>query len=294
MKIRISAGQKAFNITNTVFLILLSLVMVYPMWHVLCSSLSVDSKLLAHNGILLVPRGFSLAAYKMAFRNNMIVRSYLNTAFLVVVGVASNLFMTTLAAYVLSRKNISWVSPMNKLIIFTMFFSGGLIPTYLLVAKTLHLNNTYLALILPSLVNTYNLMIMRSSFMEIPDSLIESAMLDGSSQFRIIMTIVVPLSKAVMSVMVLYYAVSHWNSWFWASIYLTKRKLFPLQLVLREILISNDTASMSQGTGFSDQVSVGETIKYAIIVIATVPILCIYPFLQKYFVQGVMIGAVKG
>ena len=294
MKIRISAGQRVFNITNTVFLILLSLVMVYPMWHVLCSSLSVDSKLLAHNGILLVPRGFSLAAYKMAFRNNMIVRSYLNTAFLVVAGVTSNLFMTTLAAYVLSRKNISWVKPLNKLIIFTMFFSGGLIPTYLLVAKTLHLNNTYLALILPSLVNTYNLMIMRSSFMEIPDSLIESAMLDGSSQFRIIMTIVVPLSKAVMSVMVLYYAVSHWNSWFWASIYLTKRKLFPLQLVLREILISNDTASMSQGTGFSDQVSVGETIKYAIIVIATVPILCIYPFLQKYFVQGVMIGAVKG
>lgn len=294
MRIKVSRARKAFNIGNTAFLIFLALVMLYPVWHVLCASFSEDRLLLAHNGVLLKPRGFSFAAYKMAFTNNMILRSYINTIIIVVTGVVSNLIMTILAAYVLSRKNVCWVKPLNLLIIFTMFFSGGLIPTYLLVSKTLHLNNTYLAVILPGLINTYNLMIMRTSFAGIPDSLIEAATLDGASQFRTIWRIVVPLSKAVVSVMILYYAVGHWNAWFRASIYLTKRDMFPLQLILREILISNDTSSMSVGVELSDQASVGETIKYAVIVIATAPILCIYPFVQKYFVQGVMIGAVKG
>lgn len=294
MRIKISRSRHVFNAANTVFMLFLCVIMLYPVWHVVCASFSDNRLLTAHDGLLLWPKGFNLAAYKMAFRNNMILRSYGNTIFIVVSGVCLNLFMTILAAYVLSRKNVCWVKPMNILVIFTMFFSGGLIPTYLLVAKTLHLNNTYLALLLPTAINTYNLMIMRSSFAGLPDSLTESAMLDGASQFRIIWQIVVPLSKATVSVMVLYYAVSHWNSWFQASIYLTDREKFPLQLILREILISNDTSSMSQDISAADQTSVGETIKYAVIVIATAPILCVYPFVQKHFVKGVMIGAVKG
>lgn len=291
---QVSHTRRLFNVFNVLFLIFLAFIMFYPMWHVLCASFSQDRDLIKYTGVLLKPLGFSIAAYKMAFTNNMILRSYLNTGVIVVVGVLMNMVMTILAAYVLSRKNISWIKIMNKMIIVTMFFSGGLIPTYLLVSKTLHLNNTYLAVILPGLINTYNLMIMRTSFAELPESLVEAAMIDGASHFMIIWRIVVPLSKAVISVIILYYAVGHWNGWFRASIYLTDRKLFPLQLILREILISNDTASMSIGVEVSDQVSVAETIKYAVIVIATAPILCIYPFVQRYFVQGVMIGAVKG
>lgn len=294
MRIKESGARKTFNFANSVFMIFLALVMLYPVWHVLCASLSVDRLLLAHNGVLLRPLGFSLDAYKMAFTNNMLLRSYMNTIFIVVTGVISNLIMTILAAFVLSRKNVCWVKPLNMLVVFTMFFSGGLIPTYLLISKTLHLNNTYWAIILPGLINTYNLMIMKTSFASIPDSLIEAAELDGASQFRIIWRIIVPLSKAVIAVMVLYYAVGHWNAWFRASIYITDRDMYPLQIILREILISNDTSSMSMGVEVSDQASVAETIKYAVIVIATAPILCIYPFVQKYFVRGVMIGAVKG
>lgn len=294
MKIKDTRERRIFNVCNIALMVTLAIIMIYPVWYVICASFSNDRELMSYIGVLLTPKGFNTAAYKMAFGNNMILRSYMNTIIIVVSGVALNMFMTILAAYVISRKNICWVKTLNKFIIFTMFFSGGLIPTYLLVAKTLCLNNTYLAIILPSAINTYNLMIMRSSFASLPDSLVESAMLEGASHFRVIWKIVVPLSRATVSVIVLYYAVSAWNSWFPASIYLGKRELFPLQLILREILISNDTASMSQNVGLADQTSVGETIKYAIIVIATAPILCVYPFLQKYFVQGVMIGAVKG
>ena len=157
------------------------------------------------------------------------------------------------------------------------------------------MNNSLWALILPGLVNTYNLIIMRTSFSSIPESLEESARIDGASHWTILLKIILPLSKAIIAVMVLYYAVGHWNSWFNASIYIRDRNKFPLQLVLREILIINDTNVMTQGSGgAADQMSIAETIKYAVIVTATLPVLCLYPFLQKYFVKGVMIGSVKG
>ena len=175
-----------------------------------------------------------------------------------------------------------------------MFIGGGLVPTYLVVTKMLHLNNNLWALILPNAISVYNMIIMRTSFMGIPDSLEESAKLDGAGVWTILFRIILPLSKAVIAVMILYYGVGYWNSWFDASIYLKDRELYPLQLVLREILIANSTESMMDGVSNMDQEMVGETIKYSVIVLTTLPILAVYPFLQKYFVKGVMIGAVKG
>ena len=294
MNKKYSMGQRVFNVFNVIFMLLLVVIMFYPVWYVLVASFTSSDALMSHNGILLWPKGFSVNAYKMMMKNPMIVRGYLNSIFLVVAGVILNLTFTTIAAYVLSRKNVFWNKYITMMIIVTMFFSGGLIPTYLLVTS-LHLNNTYWALLLPTLINTNNLIIMRTSFAALPESLIESAFLDGAGHGRILLTIVVPLSMPVIAVMVLYYAVGMWNSWFAASIYIKERQLFPLQLILREILIYSDTSSMTVGSGdASDLMSISESVKYAVIVFATVPILCVYPFLQKYFVKGIMIGSVKG
>ena len=179
------------------------------------------------------------------------------------------------------------------MIMITMFFSGGIIPFYLTV-KMLGMYNSLWSLIIPSGISTYNLIIMRTSFIGIPDSLEEAAYIDGAGHVRVLTQVIIPLSKSIIAVMVLYYGVAHWNEWFNAMIFLNDRGKFPLQLVLREILIQNDTNSMTQGVGAADGISVAESVKYAVIIVATVPILCIYPFLQKYFVKGVMVGALKG
>jgi len=294
MKIKISKAQKIFNVFNIILMLILSVIMIYPMWHVFCASFSVSDKLVSHLGPILAPVGWSLAAYEGVFSNPMIVRSYINTIIIVVSGVFVNIVLTAMLAYGLSQKNVFWSKTIMKVITVTMFISGGLIPKYLLVSRTLGLSNTYLALILPLAIDTYYLIIMRTSFSQVPSSLVESARLDGASHMRVLFQIVLPLSKSIIAVMILYYAVGHWNSWFNASIYIKERTKFPLQLILREILIQNDTSSMSQDAIFEDQYSIGETIKYATIVVATVPILCVYPFLQRYFTKGVLLGAVKG
>lgn len=294
MNIKLSKSQQIFNICNVVFMLILTVIMIYPIWYVICASFSLSEQLIAHTGLLLTPQGFSLAAYIGVFNNAMIIKGYANTIFIVVIGTLVNIVMTSIAAYCLSQKNVFWSGLVMRLITITMFVSGGLIPMYLLITRTLHLNNSYLALILPTAITTYNLIIMRTSFTQVPDSLLESARLDGASHLQVLFKIVIPLSKSILAVMVLYYAVAHWNSWFPASIYIKERSKFPLQLILREILIQNDTYSMSQDATATDQYSIGESIKYAIIVVATIPILCVYPFLQRYFTKGVLIGAVKG
>lgn len=294
-RIKISRAQRIFDVCNVLFMCALSLVMVYPIWHVVMASLSDNNEIIGHVGLLYKPLGFNFNAYALMMKNPMIITGYINTIIIVVVGVTLNIVFTSLAAYFLSRKNVYWQKHIMMYFLFTMFFGGGLIPTYLLVSQTLHMNNSLWALILPGLVNTYNLIIMRTSFSSIPESLEESARIDGASHWTILLKIILPLSKAIIAVMVLYYAVGHWNSWFNASIYIRDRNKFPLQLVLREILIINDTNVMTQGSGgAADQMSIAETIKYAVIVTATLPVLCLYPFLQKYFVKGVMIGSVKG
>lgn len=284
-----------FDIFNVIFMLLVMVVMFYPVWYVITASFTNSDMLISQTGVLLWPKGFTINAYKLMMKNPMIIRGYLNSIFLVVSGVTLNIVFTSIGAYALSRKNLFWKKYIMFFIIFTMYFSGGLIPTYLLVSKTLHMSNTYWALLLPTLISTYNLIIMRTSFAAIPESLIESASLDGAGHCRILAGIVLPLSMPVIAVMILYYAVGIWNAWFNASIYIKDRALFPLQLILREILINNDTSSMTAGSGdASDLMSIGESVKYAVIVFATVPILCVYPFLQKYFVKGIMIGSVKG
>jgi putative aldouronate transport system permease protein len=281
-----------FSIFNYLFLGLVSLFCLYPILYVLFASFSNNNLLTAHSGILFRPLGFSLAAYEKVFRNPMILTGYRNTLFVLIAGVIVCLFMTSLGAYFLSRKNVFFKKPIMMLVTFTMFFSGGIIPFYLNL-RDLYLTNSLWGIIIPFAINTYNLIILRTSFMAIPESLTEAALIDGAGHWRILFSVVLPLSKAILSVMILYYGIGIWNAWFWASAILQQRELYPLQVVLREILLQNSAISMSAGVDAGDQESVAATIKYATIIVATVPVLCIYPFLQKYFARGVMIGAVK-
>ncbi|WP_169088022.1 carbohydrate ABC transporter permease [Paenibacillus sp. PL91] len=288
-----SISRKGFIVANVLILLLLSLVTAYPILYVLFASLSNPADYLAHQGLLLKPAGFSLEAYNLVLENRMIMSGYLNTIIIVVTGVTFNLFMTSLGAYFLSRNNVLWRNPIMMIIVFTMFFGGGLVPYYLTV-KGLHLDNTLLALIIPTAVNTFNLILMRTSFMNIPEEIIESSTMDGATHLTVLFKIVLPLSLPVLAVMVLYYGVGHWNAWFNAMLFIRDRDLYPLQLVLREILVQNNTEAMLVGTDSFDKGLVAETLKYAVIIVATVPILALYPFLQRYFVKGMMIGALKG
>ncbi|MCU6709751.1 carbohydrate ABC transporter permease [Paenibacillus sp. J5C_2022] len=288
-----SIGERIFDGANVFFLLLLSVVTLYPFLYVLFASLSDPAWLVKVRGIIWYPEGVTLEAYKLVFQNPSILSGYLNTLIYVVAGTSLNILMTSLGAYALSRQNVMWKNPIMFMIVFTMFFNGGIITTYLLV-ESMGLVDSRWALILPTAMSAYNLIIMRTSFQAIPVSLEESAKLDGANDFTVLFRIIMPLSMPVIAVMILFYGVQHWNSWFQALIYIRTRDLYPLQLILREILISNSTDSMLTGVGGGDKMPVGETIKYATIIVATVPILCLYPFLQKYFVKGVMIGAIKG
>lgn len=292
MKIKKSKGERAFQVFNYAFLMLIMLVCLYPVWYVAVASFSNSNALTQHSGLLFRPIGFSIDAYKKVFQNPMIGKGYLNTLFILIIGVFLDLVMTSLGAYFLSRKRVMFKKPIMLFIVFTMFFSGGMIPFYINL-KELHLTNTLWGLIIPFMITTSNLIILRTSFESIPESLIEAAQIDGAGHIRILTTIVLPLSKAMLAVMVLYYGVSIWNSWFWASAILRNREMYPLQIILREILLSNDTNSMTAGASATDTEAIGMSIRYATIMVATVPILCVYPFLQKYFTKGTMVGAVK-
>lgn len=294
MKVKISRGERAFDIFNICFMALIIVVMAYPLLYVLFASFSDSSALLSHRGLLFAPLKFTPAAYQKVFRNPLILSGYGNTLIILVIGVVTNIFMTALGAYFLSRKNVLFKQAVMFLIVITMFISGGMIPFYLTVQK-FNLLNTRAGLIIPFMISTYNLILMRTSMQGIPVSLEESAKLDGAGHMTILMRIVLPLSKPIIAVMILYYGVGIWNSWFWASALIRDRSLYPLQVILREILINSDTNTMmGGGVSVGDQEAVTESIKYATIVVATLPILCVYPFLQKYFVKGIMVGALKG
>lgn len=294
MRIKGSLGDHLFNAINAALMVALMIVTLYPLLHVAFASLSDPAALMRHRGIILAPLGFTLAAYELVLDNPMVMLGYRNTLLYVVAGTALNLVMTSLGAYALSRRNLLLKNPIMFLIVFTMFFSGGLIPTFLLVGNTLNLMDNPLALILPTAISTYNLIIMRTAFEAVPYELEEAARMDGANDIQILWRVYLPLCKPVLAVMTLFYAVGHWNAFFSAMVYLRSREWYPLQLVLREILITNSTDSMLTGISMVDAVPIGETIKYATIVVATLPILCVYPFLQRYFTKGVMIGAIKG
>jgi putative aldouronate transport system permease protein len=280
---------------STIYFVLFILMVVtlYPLLHVVFASFSNPNEIIAHRGLLWKPLGFNLEAYKLVFSNPRVYTGYRNTLFIVIVGVALNLLITALGAYVLSRKGVMWNNWFMMLITFTLFFSGGLVPLYLVV-KGVGLTNTLWSTILPFAVSTFNLIVMRTSFMSVPDSLEESAKIDGANHFTILFRIIIPLSIPVIAVMGLYYAVEKWNGWFYASIFIQDHNLYPLQIFLREILILSSTDTLSSNSAVGEQYQIGATIKYATIMVATLPILCVYPFIQRFFVKGVMIGALKG
>ncbi len=253
------------------------------------ASFSDPVKLISNQGILFHPQGFSLSAYKKVFQNPSIYIGYGNTLFYVIAGTAMNIYATASAAYVLSRQNLMLKKFFTLMFIFTMYFSGGLIPSYLLMDK-LNLIDNRMGLIIPVAVSTYNLLIMITGFQGISAALEESARIDGAGSWTILTRIIIPLAKPTIMVIMLYYAVGHWNAWFRAMIYIRDANKMPLQLLLRDILTRSQLGAMG---GNSDIEDVGTTIKYATILVSTVPILCIYPLIQKHFVQGVMIGAVK-
>ncbi|WP_202556081.1 carbohydrate ABC transporter permease [Paenibacillus silvestris] len=289
---KVSVSERCFDYINTVLLLLLMVLTVYPLLYVAFASVSDAGSLMGHKGILWRPIGFSLDAYTNVFRNPMIIKGYGNTLFVVLMGLALNITLTAFGAYALSRKSLQYRKPLMLFIIFTMFFSGGLIPLYLTV-KGVGLVDSLWALIIPQAINTFNLILMKTAFEAIPDALEESAKMDGANDFVILFRIVLPLSMPVIAVMLLYYGVSHWNSWFNAMIFLQERSLYPLQLVLREILLQGE-ANANTGASDGDAAMLAATLKYATIIVATVPILFVYPFLQKYFVKGALIGAIKG
>lgn len=291
---RETPGEKLFNVINMIFMLFMICITLYPFYYVVMASLSDSSRLMLEDGLLMKPAGFSLLAYKMVFKNPNIMSGYRTTLIVVVAGTFINVLLTSMGAYLLTRKKFAIRNAMAYMMIFTMYFSGGMIPTYLLIYKGLNLGDSLWALILPNAISTYNLLIMRTNFAAIPESIEESAKIDGANDFVILFRIIIPLSLPIIAVMVLFYGVAHWNAWFSAMLYIRTKSKYPLQLILREILLLNSTEGMMEGTIGSDKYSIGESIKYATIVVATLPILCVYPFIQKYFVKGMMIGAVKG
>lgn len=286
-------SERAFDIFNNVFMALLSIIFLYPFVYVLAASLSDTQLFIQDRGLMILPRGFSLESYKVVFQNRSLWSGYLNTILYLVVGTTINLVMTTLGAFVLSRRDYLLKKFFMRMIMFTMFFSGGLIPSFLLV-KNLNMYNTIWAIVVPTAISTWNLIIMRTSFMGIPAEIEEAATIDGASQLDILTKVILPLSGSIIAVMVLYYGVGHWNSWLRESIYLKDRAKYPLQLILREILIQNQLSDAAMADGNNEVLTVAATIKYATIMFATLPILLVYPFLQRYFVKGVMVGSLKG
>lgn len=291
-----STSGVVFDIFNYIFLTLLAFVCLYPVYHVLIGSFSDPVQLTRHYGAILKPLGFSLEGYKVVFNNPNIWSGYANTLFYVIVGTFFRMMFTLVGAYLLSRKDFLIRKILTFMMVFTMYFSGGMIPSFLMV-KMLGLYNSRAAIILPTLISTWNMIIMKTAFQAVPDSLEESARLDGANDLVVLFQILVPVVKATIAVIALYYIVGEWNSWFNAMIYLRDNSKRPLQLFLREILIENSTNTNAASANVDADISAAfleESIKYCTIVVATLPILCIYPFVQKYFVTGVMMGSIKG
>lgn len=292
-KIKRTKGDIIFTVINTAAMLLFSAVMLYPMWYVIVASFSGPNAFMAHSGPMLLPIAPCLDAYKAAFANPLLPSGYMTTIFVVVMGTTLGVIFTFVAAYFFSRRDVKLQKPLFILLFITMYFSGGTIPFYFTV-KEVGLDNSIWALIIPTIMTAYNMIIVRTAMYGIPRSLEEAAEIDGAGHMTILFRVILPLSKATLSVIALYYAVDKWNAWFNAMLFIRDRQQWPLQLVLREILINNSGAGTAGGALSSEDAFVAETIKYATIVISTAPILCIYPFIQKYFVGGVMIGAVKG
>jgi putative aldouronate transport system permease protein len=293
---RKSTGRYVFEICNYSFMVFVSMVMLYPFLFVLAASLSSSSEV-ARGMVGILPRGFNTRAYEAVFKYPHIWSGYRNTLLYTGAGTAINLFMTVAGAYPLSRKQFFGRGVFTFFIAVTMFFSGGLIPTYLIM-RSYKLLNTFWVMVIPGAISTWNMIIMRTFFQNIPTELEEAAVIDGCTDIGVLVRVILPLSTASIMTIGMFYAVGHWNSWFSAFIYLRDQSRYPLQLWLRLIVLQNqinDIALLQPGAvDVTSENLISDTIKYAVIIVAAAPILCVYPFIQKYFVKGVMVGSIKG
>ena len=290
----IKAGDKVFDIVNTLLLVFIFLIILYPLYYVVIASFS-DPDLVLTGKIFLLPKGFQLDSYKKVFSNSEVMNGYMHTIMYAAVGTCINLAVTLTAGYALSRPDLRGRKGFTLFFVFTMFFGGGTVPTYMLV-RNLHLINTFWAMVIPNAMSVWNLIMCRNFFeSNIPKELLEVSQIDGCRNDYFFFRIVLPLSKALIAVMVLFYAVGHWNSYMQPLLYLSDRSRYPLQLVLKNILISSQPdASLAGMTDRAEMYKQTEMLKYALVVVSSVPMIVLYPFVQKYFVQGVMVGSVKG
>ena len=292
----LSAGDRVFLIVNNVLLTLIFIVILYPILYIISSSFS-GGMMLGRTGLSLIPKEWTLEGYRAIFEYRWIWSGYANSLLYTTVGTAIAMVVQTLCAYPLSRKNFLGGKPVMALCIFSMYFEGGLVPCYLWV-KELGMLDTIWAVTLPFAISMYNMIVMRTYFRNtIPDELLEASQIDGCGSWRFLLTIVIPLSGPILAVITLYSAVYFWNSYFYPLIYLQTRSKLPLPNVLREILIMNVSASLESGIDAQTAALLSkraDVMKYSLIIVASVPVMILYPFIQKYFVKGVMIGAVKG
>ena len=287
-------GSRLFDIANYLIVTIIALTTIFPFIYIIGASFATEYEI-ATRPMFIIPQHASTAAYEYIFSSNKILRGFGNSIFITVCGTAINLFFTVTMAYALSKTRLRGLNFFLNMVIFSMFFSGGMIPGFVVVSSWLGMRGTYWALILPGAISAYNMMIVKNFFQGIPQELEESAALDGCNDLLTLVRIVLPLSLPVLATFGLFYAVGHWNSYFAAMIYLKDDKMYPLQLILRNIIVTAESSASDMSLMDPNFVEPPkQSIKMAVIVVATVPIMCIYPFLQKYFVKGVMVGALKG
>jgi len=263
-----SRGENIFNVFNIIILLIVAFICLAPIWHVFCASVSDPAMLLAYKGLLLKPIGeITMNGYRMALKNGSIVRGYLNTLCYVTSATLIGMFGSVVTAYALSRKDLLLKNQLTFLLAFTMLFNGGLIPTYLLV-RNLNMLNTVWAIIIPNCLSVYNIMLLKTSFSSLPDGLIDAARIDGAGHFKTLTNVVVPCSKGILAVISLFYIVQHWNSWFHTAIYVTDRSLYPLQLLLREIVVMNSQSALELAGEDGELSLARELVKYAVILSA--------------------------
>ena len=282
--------DRIFNLFNLIFMIFVIICTLYPFWYVIVCSFSSISHVTTST-VLLWPDGIHLESYQQVFRNDLIPVAYGNTLFVTIIGTAVSMFLTILAAFVLSRSELPGNRLMTVFVVFTMLFHAGLVPFYLQV-RDLGLLNTRWSLIWPFAISTYNMVILRNYFKSIPKDLYEAAELDGCTYIGYLLKILLPLSSAAIATITLFYTVGYWNAYFYSILFITDRSRFPIQAILRQILMSSEFSQMMYDDGIQNLPS--EMLKCAMIVITALPIICVYPFLQRYFVKGIMVGSLKG
>lgn len=291
-------GDKVFDILNFLFFIFILLIVIFPLYFILIASFS-DPNAVNNGQVWLWPKGFTLEGYEIIMQHNNIWTGFRNSAIYTIIGTLINVILTITGGYALSRKDLRGRNVMMFFIVFTMFFQGGMIPSYLLV-RNLGMTNTMWAMVIPGAISAYNLIIVRTFFQSnIPDELLDAGKIDGASNMKFFTKVAIPLSAPIIAVMVLFHAVGHWNQYFNALIYLRDASLYPLQLVLRDILILEQSRELMEAGGAmvemeQERQNIAGLIQYGVIIVASLPMLVLYPFVQKHFVKGVMIGSIKG